>query len=109
MPLNNPTKSGAAAAGGYAGDNTADRAIPHGLPGVPSLIVIVETVAIDGLGDMAWMICPPQSRIKILRGGANSSLSVSTPTNTDFYIGHATSYLQTANATGTNYRWVAWP
>lgn len=109
MPLNNPTKSGAATSGGYTGDGSVNRAIPHGHASTPKFIAIVKTAANDNSGDMAWKICPPQARIMYCAGGVGSSLAVTTPDSTNFYVGNATNYTQSANENIVAYRWVAIP
>lgn len=109
MPLNNPTKSGAAAAGTYVGDASVNKAIPHGLPGVPKLVVITEDSASTAIGDQVFTMAGGDDRLHLLQGGVNSTLEVTTPDSTNFYVGNATSYPNSANFNVRNYIWMAIP
>lgn len=103
MPLNNPPFSPLqTSSGSYAGNDTANRAIPHGLPATPKVILI----------GIALNSEPRKFIIKGVLGGIiDESLSqinpVTIPNATDFYVGNAVNYTASANAVGINYTWVA--
>ena len=85
--------------GQYSGDNTV-KAIAHGLGRVPNGIMIYASTAygfsiVKGSG-------------ALLNIHAVSSVSVAEPDNTDFTVGHASSWANSANASGNTYYWVAW-
>ncbi|MBA7672843.1 hypothetical protein ES703_81030 [subsurface metagenome] len=109
MPLNNPTASGAASEGTYAGDNTANRFIPHGLPGTPKAVIIVSGHAGDDFGDKLAIIKAGWERILYFAGGANSSLAVTAMDGTNFHVGNATSYELSQNLSGIDYYWITFP
>jgi len=89
---------GVITSGSYTGDSSVNRAIPHGLGVTPRLILLSTSLgnsfyAINGTG--TWIVC--------FGGGG----TVTTPNDTNFYVGNATNYAWTANLTATGYRWVA--
>ena len=107
MPLGNPTKSGVSASGTYTGDNQANRAIPHGLGSIPSMVVIIEPVC-----GRQYHI---QKTMTVIRysypaaGVVGLSDPVTTPDTTNFYVGNSTETTKSANAISSVYRWVAFP
>ena len=96
MPLNNPPVVTLYTSGSYAGDNTANRAIPHGLRAVPRLVLIANAVTTSQTGMVA--------------DGENINLSndvhqaVTSWDGTDFYVTNPTVGF---NTTGQTYFWVA--
>lgn len=93
--------------GSYTGDNSVNRAIPHGLGSIPCLVVIFNTQAVDTGGDSLYHIVTGIGRIYYGGGGANSRLTVTAPDATNFYVGNATGYANTANENLITYSWVA--
>ena len=89
------------ASGNYAGDNTANKAIAHGLGAIPKAVFIVaasyQYQILIGYAFIRWLSTAP----------AYGGHAVTAPTSTNFYVGNATDYGQSANATGTTYYWVA--
>lgn len=85
--------------GTYAGDDSANKAIAHGLGRTPKFVYIQIDTASNPFfiaGDAAG----------ILQVGT-SFHAVTAPGSTNFYVGNAASYPQSANAVGNTYRWVA--
>lgn len=89
------------ATGTYTGDNTANRAIPHGLGVTPNLVLIIE----DGAGKSACFIIIRVAMIMEIAGGGSEVVTI--PNATNFYVGNAVSYTRTANDNTENYRWFA--
>lgn len=83
--------------GSYAGDNSVDRAIPHGLGITPKVIFITSGAFM--FAEMYYL-----SKIYMLVAAFHV---ITIPNATNFYVGNAASYFQSANATGTTYYWVA--
>ena len=93
--------------GSYAGDDSVNKAIPHGLGVVPKLIIIKDT---GGATFRSFSIFAGSAVIDCMRGGtaAFNQLAVTNPGVTNFYIGNATSYADSANSSGSGtYYWVA--
>jgi hypothetical protein len=87
----------------YVGDSTANRAIAHGLGRIPGIIHIVDSTAwsewfynLSGWGVIFFDTI-------IAKGG----YAVTAADATNFYVGNAASYVNTANLTGNNYIWFA--
>ena len=91
------------ASGSYAGDNTADRAIPHGLERTPTMILIVTT----GLTIIFRIINGSVYVHYAANGAAFGGHAVSAVDDTNFHVGNAANYTQSANANGTTYYWAA--
>lgn len=85
--------------GGYAGNDTANRAIPHGLGRIPSNVYIT-------LNGNQFAFSITNGRAEIVNIGAGF-LAVTAPDATNFYVGNAGSYGVSANAAGSNYSWSA--
>ncbi|MBA7662950.1 hypothetical protein ES703_70983 [subsurface metagenome] len=102
MPINNPPATPTVSEyGTYVGNNAANRAVAHGLGSIPSLVVIWPENA-----DFFFRII--RGNAKVVRIGATSgSHGVSAQTDTNFYVGNAADYEQSANYTGRNYFYVA--
>jgi len=91
-----PTGGAPTTTGTYTGDETVNRAIPHGLGVTPKLVLILPTSnALYVIMQMAWIIAVRQS-----------VLAVTTPDATNFYVGNAASYDFSAQEV-REYRWVA--
>jgi len=86
--------------GTYAGNSTANRAIPHGMARIPRMI---------------WINIPGVVRsYRVTKGyvyyeesTTSAVLAVTTATDTNFYVGNATNYGTSANLTGSTFDWVA--
>ncbi len=85
--------------GSYTGNATVNRAIPHGLGVTPKLIYLVEESVVAFyhiIGALAE-----------IRSSTSGRLAVTIPDATNFYVGNATSYPQSANENLKVYDWVA--
>lgn len=96
----NPTEVDGAviATGNYGGNNTVNRAIAHGLGVTPKVIIwqASQEVLVE--------VQPGTIAEVIATEGAQT---VTAPDATNFFVGNATNYFQSANANGTTYYWVA--
>jgi hypothetical protein len=95
--LSNPSGN-TGAQGSYAGDNTANRAIPHGMGGAPRFIAIQKNAA-----DELWIMVVQSGKME-LTSFANS-YNPTTPTPTNFYVGKAATF--EGNVAGQTYFWYA--
>lgn len=86
----------------YAGNNTTNRAIPHGLTYAPSRVSFVRSGAPGGTMEMIQPGYIHHSDTDI-----DNAYSVTSADSTNFYVGNASSYSATANGTGITYNWVA--
>jgi hypothetical protein len=84
--------------GSYTGDSSANKPIAHGLGRIPKLIVITKT----GENNI-WTIAGTN---EITFGSINHYAETAMNT-TNFYVGNATSYTNSANWTGNTYYWTA--
>ncbi|GAH87777.1 unnamed protein product, partial [marine sediment metagenome] len=90
--------------GNYSGDDTANRAITHGLGANPVLVFLVETA---GSGRFSFFI-RGRGLIFTWWTGGNSAIFVVNGSNAnDFYVGNAANYTDSANALLHSYYWVA--
>ncbi|KKK88619.1 hypothetical protein LCGC14_2741340, partial [marine sediment metagenome] len=80
--------------GTYVGDNTVNRAIAHGL-GVQPQIIFFTTVAASSA---YYMYNNRDQAITYVDPGAENRLFVTISDDTYFYVGNATNYNQSANA-----------
>ncbi len=102
MPLNNPATGFATLASGtYTGDDSVNKAIPHGLAVAPQLILIISNQGYHfwlSLGDAGW-----------ISGNFSGQprLAVTAIDATNFYVGNATSYPGSANQTAAAHYWTA--
>lgn len=91
-----------AANGSYAGNDTVNRAIPHGLGVTPKLVIITHFESQQwfrlhqGLADILEM-----------DPSAFAKYAVTVMNSTNFYVGNAANYDDSANAAGEEYYWVA--
>lgn len=105
MGINNPGTGAAIHSGNYIGDNSANRAIPHSLGKTPQLVAIFEDY---GVAAQSYFVHPPFGAIYAhTPGPAHTVRTVTVADITNFYVGNAGSYSESANATGINYYWVA--
>jgi len=90
--------------GSYTGNNTANRTIPHGLGIAPKLVVLVRSAGvfifniIQGSAAIYWTDASSP-------GSGNHA--VTAPDATNFHVGNAASYAQSANGNSEVYYWVA--
>lgn len=100
--LNNPPQGALSGYGNYTGNDTANRAIPHGLTERPRWVFITEN-------SQNWFVTGISGRIiYIVNATAPAGqLSVTEATASNFYVGNAGSYTNSANANGVSYSWVA--
>jgi len=101
-----------AASGTYTGNNTANRAIPHGLGRTPRMVKIYRPSSA-----VAWnwydILFPIGAFIFSTKITATSAftadrLAVTIPDGTNFYVGNAGGYEASANMGTHVYFWVAW-
>ena len=110
MPLHNPGATTEISTGVYSGDDSANRAIPHGLTKTPKIVIIhIHYPTSTSRGDNCCILLIGSTDIWYLGGGANSELDVTTMDSTNFYVGNATSYPNSANwqSGSATYIWVA--
>lgn len=88
---------GLVGSGSYTGNNTANRAIAHGMGKAPVLVLFRIGYATLRIGEPGYIDYAP----------AVSVLAVTTWDSTNFYVGNASYYDRSANATGSTYFWVA--
>lgn len=102
--INNPSQGGMITSGTYAGDGSANKAIPHGLGVTPKMVMIQidSTVAHSGWiiasGHLIGFVGAASQEIKIV--------AVTPWTTTNFYVGDGTN-LWSLNNNGNNYNWIA--
>ena len=95
-----------ATSGSYTGNDSANRAIPHGLGVAPKIIFIW----CDTTGQLsAYRIMNGLAKVLYISGGsaAFNNLAVTAPNATNFYVGNATAYNTSANFSTWSYYWVA--
>lgn len=97
----NPVWAFLNATGTYAGDNTVNRAIPHGLGAIPKMVFTKRNTANSPLKT----IMGGTTEIELVNAG--TSLTVTAMDSTNFYIGNATDYDKSANYLNWDYIWVA--
>jgi hypothetical protein len=100
MPLNNPGGTNVQS-GTYTGNGAANRAVPHNLINTPAIVLITPAGGGHNLqfrifGSLGIIICI----------GINEFV-VTIPDATNFYVGNAASYPNSANENLTVYHWVA--
>jgi hypothetical protein len=87
--------------GHYIGDASVNRAIPHGLGRVPSLVSIYNSSGIQNFiiqGD-------PGTQIVDIQASAIQNVTIMDAVY--FYVGNAANYAQSANFNGDGYKWAA--
>ena len=93
---------GVIANGSYTGDNTADRAITHGLGITPKAVFIHP----NGGGNDFSMF-GAQTILTFVNDASSGGYNVTGFSATTFSVGNAGSYPNSANASGVVYHWVA--
>ena len=88
--------------GSYTGNNTASRAIAHGLGHTPSIVLIKTWVGVP------WFrIFGAVAQISYVTPGSQGQWAVTIPDTTNFYVGNASNYLWSANDENYTFSWVA--
>lgn len=106
MPINNPAEIALPAGGSYAGDSSADKALPHSLGRIPIFFIAM-------LYGTPWYLftqwSPGLNRIFChdTVGASTGQFPVASMDASNIYVGNASSYALTANLTGKTYRWFA--
>lgn len=101
MSLSNPAVV-TRASGSYTGNDSANRAIPHGLGRVPGIIHIKGTANNDDFFiSNGYILKHPNAAVHASGGG------ITAPTSSNFYVGNAASYSNSANANTVAYEWSA--
>ena len=92
---------GVIASGSYTGNDTVNRAIPHGLDIIPKIILIcVET-------DAYLFKIHQTGFVSFLADSSRSMQSVTEFDDTNFYVGNIATYTQSGNSSALVYNWVA--
>jgi len=84
----------------YTGSSAANRAIPHGLGSTPKLVVIQDITSYR-----MFFVTP--ARIKAFLDTSVEIYAVTAMDATNFYVGNATSYTNSANVNTSEYTWFA--
>lgn len=93
-----------ATSGTYSGSSAVNRAVAHGLATVPKVVLIYDTSA----GNYLFRINAAYAGITYWNGTpAMGFLAETSADTTNFYVGNATSYANSANLSGQTYYWVA--
>lgn len=87
--------------GSYTGNDTANRAIPHGLTDTPSIVFIYTD------STYWYRIMRGLAKVLYAAAGAHGSDTVTAMDDTNFYVGKVGDYPTTANSNGVTYYWVA--
>ncbi len=105
MPLNNPSSAGAVIAeGAYTGDDSVNKAIPHGLSLTPKYVRIVCNTN----PEYHAIIYGQEAKIyPTVTGAWKAARAVTIPDVTNFYVGNAAEYWETMNEAGSSYYWIA--
>lgn len=91
--------------GTYSGDDSANRAIAHGLSATPKLVIITRDAT--AASELGIIITAAFVHYWDTAGGGSAGLAVTAPDGTNFYVGNATSYPRSMNGSGRNYQWAA--
>lgn len=92
--------AGVVASGTYAGNSTANRAVAHGLGRTPRFVLIVRRAV------RAHFVLLTSGNIAPIENSATGSQPVTAADATNFYVGNATQYDNSANS-GNDYDWIA--
>lgn len=92
-----PTNSGS-----YIGNNTANRAIAHGLGIQPKIVLVWQE---NVIGTALFVLSGAAPQTQLIQNG--SSFAVTNSDDTNFYVGNAGSYAQSGNANTISYSWSA--
>ena len=101
--MNNQQNPMSSTNGTYVGNDTVNRAIPHGLGKIPSFVFVVDqsNSGVFSIHQKAGGF------IFLLSGGGK--LAVTAMDATYFYVGNATSYPNSGNSNGVTWAWSACP
>ncbi len=94
------------ASGSYTGTGAANKAVAHGLGSIPKIVMIFEVTDVP---EMILEIWGGLALIRYMKVGTTAvgTLAVTTPDSTNFYVGNATNYTNSANYLNRTYNWVA--
>lgn len=104
----NPTAFAQITSGTYTGDDTANRAISHGLGVTPRVVFIFEPLGVGGY--VRARITGGVAVIYSEYNAGTCALNITIPDLNNFYIGHAADYYKSCNSAfggGVLYYWVA--
>jgi len=102
MPISNPSVGITARSGNYAGDGTANRAIPHGLGTTPSLVRITHPAT-----NYIYSLHPDIAQIAYVNNANAGMRPVTIMDDVNIYVGELGWVNESANAGGNQYYWVA--
>lgn len=88
--------------GSYTGNDTTNRAIPHGLGTTPKMVSLV----VGGVSSGVFRVIQP-GNIHFTYSGGDTIYSITSWDATNFYVGNATQYERSGNGSGATYYWVA--
>ena len=88
--------------GSYNGNSATNRAVAHGLGVIPKIVLISKDD-----GSYIYRIFPGLSKMFYLSNSSSGTISVTSPTSTNFYVGKCTDYNYSANESGYSYKWTA--
>lgn len=107
MPLDNPSAAAQISRGDYGGNDSANRAIPHGLTKTPVAVFIFSYDTVTPTISRGGYLLTLANRVISSQDLINGALAVTAMNSTNFYVGNATSYPTSANYSGHSYFWVA--
>lgn len=107
-----PSAGAATASGSYSGNNTANRAVAHGLGTTPKLVIIICIGTLSAADAGHFIINSGAAAISaIVYASATTTkerhLSVTAIDDTNFYVGNASGWGDSANASSETYYWFA--
>jgi len=89
--------------GTYTGNDSANRAIPHGL-GVPPKLVLIERAVANTEHNKLFYA----TATVFYNSGANENVyAVTIADTTNFYVGNIGDWTRSANGAGVDFRWIA--
>lgn len=98
--------TGYVVSGNYVGDSSVNKAIAHGLGRTPGIVFIIENAASPN-GRQFRILGAVASIFFVSASPSAGNYDVTIPNATNFYVGNATNYQNSANYTGSSYYWVA--
>ena len=102
MPLNNPATGFATFnTGSYTGDDSVNKAIPHGLGAEPTLVFITSNQ------QFSFVIAKGDPGFITAAKAPTGRMAVTQPNATNFYVGNAGDYPSSANQTVAAHAWTA--
>lgn len=88
--------------GTYSGNDTVNRAIPHGLTGIPKMVKLQV-----GAHAASFIIVTDSARIDLVHDTITAHYSVTAMDATNFYVGNVAQYTNSGNGNTETYKWVA--